>query len=244
VIVGTARPEDLASSRPRIARFPDQPLVLRDVTVLQAMFEMPVSAREAVVPPALHPTNPAVLVLQAWRCGESPWGPFALVQARAQTRSGLRPRGFVLGAACDGRDAADALATDYGYPALPADISLRRSYDGVWLRVSRGEEEILSLEGANPEPLDPRDLQYSGTLNLAETPRGLRLVQIEPELAVHRAERVRPRLRRFDAAAWGDSRLDPYHPISASIATADVTLPPVRFVCRPDVIAFTGTERV
>jgi hypothetical protein len=32
--------------------------------------------------------------------------------------------------------------------------------------------------------------------------------------------------------------------VSASIAVADVTLPAIRYVCRPDVWAFEGTERV
>ncbi len=35
-----------------------------------------------------------------------------------------------------------------------------------------------------------------------------------------------------------------YHPVSASVALAELTLPPVRFVCRPEVLAFDGTERV
>jgi hypothetical protein len=40
-----------------------------------------------------------------------------MAQVRAQTRSGLRPRGFVTGAVCDNPAAADALATDFGFPA-------------------------------------------------------------------------------------------------------------------------------
>jgi len=36
----------------------------------------------------------------------------------------------------------------------------------------------------------------------------------------------------------------PSHPVSASFTTAAVTLPALRYVCRPDVLAFVGTERV
>jgi hypothetical protein len=84
---------------------------------------------------------------------------------------------------------------------------------------------------------------YSVTLNLAETPRGPRLLQVEPEYAVRRAERLRPRLLSFHPEGWGDRHLDPYHPVSASVASAHLVIPRMRFVCRPDVLAFTGTEK-
>jgi len=32
--------------------------------------------------------------------------------------------------------------------------------------------------------------------------------------------------------------------ISASIAVENVAVPPIRFVCRPDELAFTGTEAI
>jgi hypothetical protein len=244
MIVGTARVEDLAAERPRLAGFGAGPVVLPGAEVLQAMFEMPVSAREAVVPPGLHPTNPALCVILAWRCPESPWGAFSMAQVRAQTRSGLRPRGFVTGAVCDNPAAADALATDFGFPARLGEVLLRRAYDATWLEVASGGERILALEGMDPEPLLPGDVHYAATLNLADTPRGLRLVQVEPALEVGRAERLRPRLLSFHPEGWGDRHLDPYHPVSASVVSAGITLPPIRFVCRPDVLAFEGTEKV
>jgi hypothetical protein len=244
MIVGSARIEDLADERPRIAGFGAEPVVLAGAEVLQAMFEMPVSAREALVPPALHPTNPALCAILAWRCPESPWGPFSLAQVRAQARSGLRPRGFVTGAVCDNPAAADALAADFGFPARVGEVLLRRAYDAAWLEVALGGRSVLALEGMDPEPLLPADVHYSVTLNLAETPRGLRLVQVEPEYEVSRAERLRPRLLSFHPEAWGDRHLDPYHPVSASVVSATITIPPVRFVCRPDVLAFEGTEKV
>lgn len=244
MITGTARLADLTANRPRLPAFDAPALSLPGATIFQAMFEMPISAREAVVPPGLHPTNPAALVIQAWRCPESPWGAFSLVQVRAQTRSGVRPRGFVLGAACDNRAAAEALACGFGFPALPAEIRWRRSYDTLVLEVVRGDETILALEGLDPDPLAAGDVQYSGTMNLADTPLGWRLVQIDPEIRASRAERVRPRLDAFVPGAWGDSRLDPYFPVSASIAQADIEIPAIRFVCKPDQLAFVATEKV
>ena len=244
MITGTARIEELQARRPRMAAFDAAPVSLPGVEILQAMFEMPGSARECIVPAGLHPTNPAALVLQAWRCPESPWGAFSLVQARAQTRSGVRARGFVTGAACDNAAAASALASGFGYPALAAEIRWQRSYDSVRLEVGRSGEMILAFEGADPDPLAASDVQFSGTLNLADTPRGWRLVQVDPEFVPSRAERLHPKLSAFAPAAWGDPRLDPYYPVSASITLAHVTLPALRFVCRPEELAFTGTERV
>jgi hypothetical protein len=243
VIVGSARVEDLLTARPRVAGFAAGPVELPGAEVLQAAFEMPVSAREALVPPALHPTNPALCVILAWRCPASPWGPFALAQVRAQARSGLRPRGFVVGAVCDNARAADALATDFGFPARPGEVLLRRAYDAAWLEVAVSGQTILALEGMDPEPLLPIDVLYSVTLNLADTPRGPRLLQVEPEYAVSRVERLRPRLLSFHPEGWGDRHLDPYHPVSASVASADIVIPRMRFVCRPDALAFTGTEK-
>ena len=244
MIIGTAKPEELAASRPKMESLDTAAVSLPGVTLLQAMVEMTQSAREAVVPPGLHPTNPAALVFLAWQCPESPWGPFAMVQARAQVRSGTRPRGFVTAAWCDNADAASGLSSGFGFPVRLGEVRLARGYDRVELGVGDAQRPVLQISAVDPEPLAPNDVQYSVTMNLAETPRGLRLVQVEPDYAVTRAERLRPRLQHFEPSAWGDDRLDPYFPVSASIAQADVTLPPLRFLCRPDVLAFEGTELV
>ena len=244
MISGTADPVALAAARPTLDRLDAQAVELPDAEILQALFEMPQNARECVVPPGLHPTNPAALVFMAWRCPTSPWGAFTLVQARAQVRSGTRPRGFVTAAWCDQADAATALAQGFGFPTRVGEVSLERHYDRVDLEVTSQGECILRLEGVDPDPLAPGDVQYSATMNLATTPRGVRLLQVEPTFTLNRAERLRPRLARFEAAAFGDPVLDPYHPVSASIARGDIVIPPLRFVCRPGEMAFTGTEPV
>ena len=68
-------------------------------------------------------------------------------------------------------------------------------------------------------------------------------MQIEYDVAVTRAERLRPQLDEFDAAGFGvHPSVEPYHPVSASIALGTIELHRLRFVCRPDELAFTGTE--
>jgi hypothetical protein len=244
VLVGTADLRTLGASAPRLPAFRTDTVSLAQVEVFQAGFEMLATSRERLLPSGLHPTNPATLIVLAWRCAESAWGPFSLVQLRIGCRSGVRTRGFVVAAACDTPDAARELAARWGFPARTARIALSRRYDGCSLEVALGGATSLAIEARDPEPLAPDDVQYTGTLTLAHTPHGLRLVQLEPRTQLERAERLRPRLERFDAAAWGHEALTPYHPVSASIGVGRVEIPPVRFVCRPDVLAFQGTEPV
>ncbi|HVN39894.1 MAG TPA: hypothetical protein VMW19_17150 [Myxococcota bacterium] len=244
MLVGTADLDALAAKAPRLPAFCTDTVSLARVEVFQAGFEMLAASREPLLPSGLHPTNPATLIVLAWRCAESPWGPFSLVQLRIGCRSGLRTRGFVWAAACDSPAVARELAARWGVPARLAHISVSRRYDGCSLAVRIGDATTLAIEAQDPDPLAPDDVQFTGTLTLAHTPHGLRLVQLEPRTQLERAERLRPRLERFDAAVWGHEALTPYYPVSASIGVGSIEIPPVRFVCRPDVLAFQGTESV
>jgi len=102
--------------------------------------------------------------------------------------------------------------------------------------------KLLEVHAGAPLPLAASDLQFFASVHPAQTPKGFRLVQIDAEYAIARAERGRPVLDAFDAAAFGDPRLRPAYPVAASVALGDITLPRVRYVVRPDVLAFEGTE--
>ena len=238
--MGTASVDALAAHAPTVPQWATDAIVLDDVELVQAMFEIPSATRQELLPPSLHPTNPATMVFQAWRCGSSPWGAFSLVQVRVQCRSGLRPRGLVVGAACDNEGAAAALAARYGIRSTPSAITIRRYYDEAVVEVG----DALLLRGEDPEPLDVGDVSYSSTLALAHTPNGVRLVQLDLTPDLVRAERATPLLERFDPSAWGTPLLDPRHPVSASIGVGRATLPAVRYCCKPDTLAFDGTETV
>jgi Acetoacetate decarboxylase (ADC) len=244
VLTGTADVDALAARAPVMGTFDAGPLELSDVEVLQAAFELPYACREPLLPPGLHPTTPPLLIVLAWRVGSSPWGPFSLAQARISCRSGVRPRGFVAACIVDRPDAAHALGTGWGLPAVAGDVELRRGYDRVELSAGRGGAPALELVGLDPDPMDVGDVQFTVTSSLAHTPRGLRLVQIEPEYALRRVERVRPHLAAFDGAAWELAGVVPHYPVAATVARGEVTVPPLRFVSRPDVNAFEGTERI
>ena len=82
---------------------------------------------------------------------------------------------------------------------------------------------------------------FFSSLHPAETPKGLRLVQIDAEATVARAERGKPRLEHFDPSAFGlpvGARLA--YPVAAFVALCDLSLPRIRFLCRADLPAFAG----
>jgi len=244
MLFGTADLDALAAGAPRMAALDGEATALAGAEVLQAAFELPGALRECLLPPALHPTDPPLAWISLWRCASGPLGPFALAQVRVSCRSGLRPRGFLVGAVVDAPEAGATLAARWGFRCRPGTVVLARQYDAVEARVVVDGCTVLDLALRDPDPLGAHDVQYTASMHLAHTPRGLRLVQVDPDVRIERAERGRPSLAAFDAAAWGDARLAPAHPVSGTIAVADVTLPRLRYVCRPDMWAFDGTEAV
>ena len=144
----------------------------------------------------------------------------------------------------DCAEAGDALGQQFGFPIQLADVTMVTSYSGISLAVDVNQERVLAVEGIKPETMAPGDVQYTGTLNLAETPLGLRLVQVEANHRAHRVERLKSRLLRFNAAHWGNPLLDPYYVIASTMSAESVEWPAIRFVCQPEELAFTGTESV
>ena len=244
MIVGSADIAALSAEAPTIAAYSPDPVSLTEVECFQLTAEMRNSAREAVLPSALHPTVPPALSLQAWNIGSSPWGRFSMALARVSCRSGVRARGFTTRLVASTDEAVAGLAATFGFPAAGGDVALRRHYDGVDVSVVEDGQEILRVSALDPDPMGTDDVQYTGTMNLAHTPNGLRLVQVEAEHVATRVERLTARILSFDPAGWGNGLLDPYHVVSASIALEQVVMPPLRFVCKVDELAFTGTEKI
>jgi hypothetical protein len=244
VLTGSADLGELIARAPAMRVLDAGPLELGGADIVQAAFELPYAAREHLLPPGLHPTTPPLLVVLAWQVRESPWGRFSMAQARVSCRSGVRPRGFVAGGVVDNAAAGTALAEDWGLPAAAGSVDLRRGYDRVELVVTRDGTALAHVVATDPEPLDVADVQFTVTTTLAQTPRGARLVQVEPDYALRRAERARPRCLAFDPGAWGLDRAVPRSPVSATVSQGDISIPPLRFVSRPDVTAFEGTERI
>jgi hypothetical protein len=165
-----------------------------------------------------------------------------MAQTRIACRSGLRLRAFLVSAVVDNEGAASALRSDWGFTIRTGAVTLQRNYDVLRARVVIDGDAVLDLTVADPDPLGAGDIQYVANMHLAHTPKGVRLVQVEPRYDITRAERGRPHLHTFNGEAWGAADLRPVHPVSASLATAAIRVPSIRFLCRADVWAFEGTE--
>lgn len=250
MLVGTGDPATLSPRAPRMDSLEGGAVTLPAVEIARALFELRHRDLQALLPPALHPTLPPLVSFTIWRCRESPWGAFQLAQTQISCRSGVRPRVYLVSAAIDGPEAAArALASRWGFTLWPARIRILRRYDAVSVQVERATPDapdptgvVLALTLSDPEPLAPGDVQLTAGMHPAQTRRGARLVQVDTEVRISRAERSQPFLEAFDPAAWGEARLAPATPVSAAFLEAEVILPRLRYVCRPDELAFTGTE--
>ena len=217
---------------------------LHGVETLQVLYEIEREGADRLLPPGLHPTLPPAVTWLVQRVAESPWGAFTMAQCRIQCRSGLRPRGFLRGGVADSQDAAAQLAARWGHALRPGEVRLERAYDRIRATVAVAGEPILDVELRDPKPLRNEDAYSVASMHLAHTPRGLRLIQVDPDFELERAERGRPLLAAFDAGGWSCDGARPSYPVSALFTLATVTLPALRYVCRPDVLAFEGSERV
>jgi len=226
----------------------ERELRFEDVDILQVLYEIRVEDREALVPPALNPTIPPVISFLIYRAKASAFGPFALAQLRLTARAGVRPRAFLISARCDNPALSEVLATSYGFRVSPATIDMRRFQDRINCTVKDDTGVILDTSLVDPFPVTGHDVQYPPGMHLAKIARdGVRLpriVQVDSEYQFRRADRGEPFLTHFDPDAWGDPRLVPYLPVSASFSACDVTIANVRYVCNPDIPASEGTEKV
>ena len=229
---GTKPIAELASRAPSMPTLDVDALTIPSVEILTVSYEIRASANEAVLPAGLHPTIPPIVTFVVWRTPT-----FSMAQVRIGCRSGMRPRAFLVSAVLDGDD-APPLAQRWGFATRAGTVTLTRSYD----RLRATVDDVLDVEAVDPTPLRPGDIQWIANMNLAETRRGLRLIQVDPDYDVARAERGRPILHRVDGAAGGEPLLEPVHPVVATFAVADVTLPRLRYVCRPEELAFFATE--
>ena len=244
MLTGTTPLEELVPKLPTIASWQVEAVALEGVEILQAQFELAATSIERFLPPALHPTIPPLGHWTCWDVSDSPWGRFRLVQFRLSCRSGARPRAFLLGSMIDNESAKVHLSRSWGLEATEANIQFLRSYDAAEFQVDTNDGLAIDVKLRNPESLSTSDLQLFASMHGANTPSGLRLIQFDPSYEVHRTERYVPTMDHFDAHAWHRVGIEPVYAVTAWGANATIHLPNIRFVCRPDIDAFRGTESV
>jgi len=242
VLTGTADPEAHAGDAPTLDGLGAEPVTLGGASILQVVCEIDSAEMCELLPPALHPTLPPSVSWLVYDCPNTPWGAMRLAQTRIECRSGARPRGFLVSAICDNSDAARALARGWGYRVQAGEIDYSHRYDEVRTRVRRDSETVLEVALQRPTPLGAGDIQFVAGMHPAHTQNGYRLVQCDPSHADSDAQRGLPLVQAFDSAGWGEERIQPVYPVSAATCRADITLPKLRFLCKPGEMGFTGTE--
>jgi hypothetical protein len=238
---------DVADRLPRLASLDTEAWDLPGAEILQLSWEVPL-ATHALLPPAMHPAVPPYATFLVTRYPQSPVGPFLLAQLRIMGRAGVHPRGLVLAAVVTIPEATRALRDGWGYPAETGAVTLRRRHDRITAVVTRDGAPVMEAALVNPEPIAGGDVQYIASVTLASVAEDGRLapwlVQVDPHHTIHRAERGRPEVSCFDAAAWNAGPLRPGFPIAASMTTSDTDLPRIRFVMHPETPVVRGTRRI
>jgi len=236
-LTGTLDLSPLTRDVPLVERLDTGAWDLPRAEVLQILFELEEANMTALLPRALHPTIPPTISFVFTRVPDSMVGPFTLAEARVGCRSGARPRAFLVRAFCDSDAAIAELRRRWGYPVERADVRLRHHYDRVFATVESGGRVILDCGLMNPEAIGGGDIQYLPNMNLCRVRKGgagvVRLIQVDADYAVHRAERGRPLLSAFEGAAWGLTGATPDWPVSASYTVSDITMPQIRYMVDP-----------
>lgn len=247
-LVGTRDVSELLSTAPIVSKLDAERIELPGAQILQLMYEIDDDAMVSLIPPALHPTIPPTLVFSVTRFPESPAGPFVLAEVRVGCRSGARPRGFLAHGFCDSAAATEFLREHWGYPIAQGDVSLQKRYDRIHARVHASGKNVFEASLINPEPISGNDIQYLASLNLARVQRDgredTRLIQVDPDYVFKSADRGQLELNAFDASAFNVEGARLIHPVSASYAVADVTMPNIRYLVDPEKPPLASVERV
>ena len=151
---------------------------------------------------------------------------------------------MLVSAVVDSRDAGRALSERFGFRIREGRVALDRAYDETRIEVDIAGESVLVGSLRGPMRIGEGDTQFVSCMHPAHTPRGFRLVQVDTRVGVKRAERGPFALERFEGEAFGEVRIRPSLGLPGVVGLADVTLDPIRFLCRADVMAFEGSESV
>jgi hypothetical protein len=243
---GTLDVTPLLADAPLIDGFDAEAWEIAGVETLQVTFEIDDAAMPGLLPKALHPTIPPIVIFTIARYPDSPAGAFTLAQVRLGCRAAVLPRGYLLRAYTDSAAARDALSRHWGFACEQGDVRLQRYHDRITGSVSVSGAEILRASLIDPEPISGGDIQYVASMHLARSAEdaGGVLVQVDPEYRFHRAERGRPELASFDRAAWHAEGVEAVWPIVASYTVCDTGFPRIRYVLDPEKPAIGGTRKL
>jgi hypothetical protein len=247
-LYGTLDITQNAKHLPTLANLDTEAWMLPKAEMMQLLIEVPRSSTDGLLPKAMHPALPSYVILAVTRYSESPVGPFNLAQLRLGSRAGAHPRGFLLGAIASTHEAAKELRNRWGLPVESGEVKVLRRHDRVMATVKKAGKTVLDCALINPQPVAGTDVQYINWVTAANAPLDgttqPMLIQVDPKYTFYKAERGKPVVDTFDAAAWNAGGIELAEPIVGTYCTVDTDLPRIRFVMDPLKPVFQGTRRI
>ena len=233
---------------PTLATLDTEAWTLPKAEVMQLLIEVPRSSTDGLLPKAMHPALPSYVIVAVTRYSDSPVGPFNLAMLRLGSRAGAHPRGFMLGAITSTAAAAKELRNRWGFPVEAGEVKFVRRHDRVMGTAAKGGKTILDCALVDPQPVAGSDVQYINWVTAANAPLDgstqPMLIQVDPKYTFYKAERGKPQVSSFDAAAWNAGGITLAEPIVGTCCTVDTDLPRIRFVMDPLKPVFQGTRRI
>jgi hypothetical protein len=233
---------------PTLAHLDTEAWTLPKAETMQLLIEVPRSSTDGLLPKAMHPALPSYVILAITRYSDSPVGPFNLAMLRLGSRAGAHPRGFMLGAVASTEPAAKELRDRWGFPVEAGEVKFLRRHDRVMASVAKAGKTILECGLVNAQPVSGTDVQYINWVTAANAPLDGQtqplLIQVDPKYTFYKAERGKPVVDLFDAAAWNAPGIALADPIVGTCCTVDTDLPRIRFVMDPLKPVFQGTRRI
>ena len=247
-LYGTLDINTVARTLPTLLHLDTEAWALPKAEVMQLLIEVPRRSTEGLLPKAMHPALPSYVILAVTRFTESPVGPFNLAMLRLGSRAGAHPRGFMLGAFANSDAAVKELRDRWGMPVEAGEVKFVRRHDRVMGTVRKDGKTILDCALVDPQPVSGTDVQYINWVTAANAPldgqTAPMLIQVDPKYTFHKAERGKPLVSEFDAAAWNAANLELAGAIVGTCCTVDTDLPRIRFIMDPLKPVFQGTRRI
>ena len=247
-LYGTLDITQNAKGLPTLANLDTEAWTMPKAEMLQLLIEVPRSSTEGLLPKAMHPALPSYVILAVTKYSDSPVCPFNLAMLRLGSRAGAHPRGFMLGAVASTEAAAKELRGRWGFPVEAGEVKFLRRHDRVMGTVKTNGKTILDCALVDPQPVSGTDVQYINWVTAANAPLDgttqPMLIQVDPKYTFYKAERGKPQVSAFDAAAWNAGGLKLAEPIIGTCCTVDTDLPRIRFVMDPLKPVFQGTRRI
>ncbi len=247
-LYGTLDITQSSAGLPTLANLDTEAWTLPRAEMMQLLIEVPRTSTERLLPKAMHPALPSYVILAVTKYSESPVGAFNLAVLRLGSRAGAHPRGFLLGAVASTAAAARELRGRWGFPVETGEVKFVRRHDRVMGSVKKDGKTVLDCALVDPQPVSGTDVQYINWVTAANAPLDGKtqpmLIQVDPKYTFYKAERGKPQVSVFDAAAWNADGVTLADPIVGTCSTVDTDLPRIRFVMDPLKPVFQGTRRI